>query len=66
MNDFSKKGEILELGLNTYQQHEQIDCEKTLGRISLNSADMYKVMHLDGRESNAIPKKRTEQFLVGD
>lgn len=66
MNDFSKKGEILELGLNTYQQHEQIDYEKTLGRISLNSADMYKVMHLDGHESNAIPKKRTEQFLVGD
>lgn len=56
----------MELGLNTYKQHEQVDDNATLGRISLNSAGMYKVMHLNGAEINAIPKNRTEQFLVGD
>ena len=56
----------MDLGLNIYKQHESVDNEQTLGRISLNSSDMYKVMRLDGSENNAIPKKRPEQFLVGD
>ncbi|KJY54475.1 hypothetical protein JF76_14950 [Lactobacillus kullabergensis] len=56
----------MDLGLNIYKQHESVDKEQTLGRIFLNSADMYKVMRLDGSENNAIPKKRSEQFLVGD
>lgn len=52
----------MDLGLNIYKQHESVDNEQTLGRISLNSSDMYKVMRLDGSENNAIPKKGQSNF----
>ncbi|BDR60302.1 ribosome small subunit-dependent GTPase A [Lactobacillus xylocopicola] len=56
----------MELGLDTYKQHEQVDDGVTVARISLSSANIYKVMHLDGSETTATPKNRTTQFLVGD
>ena len=52
----------MDLGLNIYKQHESVDNEQILGRISLNSADMYTVIHLDGSENNAIPKKGQSNF----
>ncbi len=57
----------MSLGLETYKIHEKIENEpETLGRISLNASGVYKVMHLDGTEVNAIPKQRDKTFLVGD
>ncbi|RHW49263.1 ribosome small subunit-dependent GTPase A [Lactobacillus bombicola] len=56
----------MDLGLSTYKQHMCVNDVSTLGRITLNSSGMFKVMHLDGSEYTAIPKNRTEHFLVGD
>lgn len=57
----------MELGLSTYQTHETIPpTAETIGRISLNAAGRYKVIHLDGTEVTAIPKQRTLTLLVGD